>query len=78
MFHLLHRNPESAKKKTVTDRHLLVFVLFMVALMVVILLLYLVVEVGLPGYELSKIPSKDHPSEYVGVCGLHDYSLRNM
>ena len=72
MFHLLYRNPETAKKRTVTDRHLCIFILLMVALMVIILLLYLVVEVGLPGYELSKIPSKDHPSEYVGVCGLHN------
>ena len=36
--------------------------------MVIIVSLYVVVEVGFPGYELNKIPSRDHPSEILGVC----------
>ena len=34
----------------------------MVVLMVIILSVNVIVEVGLPGYELSKLPNMDYPS----------------
>ena len=70
--HLINtlRNPESVKKRTITDCHLFVFVILLVSAVVVVLLAYVFVEVGLPGYDLSKIPNADHPSEFVGVRAM--------
>ena len=61
------RKPESVKKRTITDCHLLVFVILLVLAVAVVLLVYVLVEIGLPGYELSRITNADHPSEFVGV-----------
>ena len=49
----------------------------MVAVMVVIVSIYLSVELGLPGYELSKTPNADHPSDYVGVILASIYSSKD-
>ena len=62
-----HRNPDSVKKRAITDCHLLVFILLLALVIAVILTLYVIVESGSPSYELSRIPNADHPSEYIGV-----------
>ena len=71
MFHLLHRNPETAKKRTVTDRHLFIFILLMVALMVIILLLYLVVDQGARIIHQNTLGYVVYIIRVLGMCNIY-------
>ena len=62
-----YRNPNSAKKHSIKDWHLCVFVLMLVAVATIILLVYTVIETGSTGYDLEIVPNEDHLSAIVGV-----------
>ncbi len=62
------RNPDSAKKRAITDCQLVTFVLLLFSLEIIVLLVYFGVEIAAPGYELERKLDQDQPRGLVGVC----------
>ncbi|XP_064388320.1 gamma-aminobutyric acid type B receptor subunit 2-like [Halichondria panicea] len=65
-IYYIFRNPDSAKKRAITDCQLVTFVLLLFSLEIIVLLVYFGVEIAAPGYELERKLDQDQPRGLVG------------
>ncbi|XP_064388323.1 gamma-aminobutyric acid type B receptor subunit 2-like isoform X2 [Halichondria panicea] len=65
-IYYIFRNPDSAKKRAITDCQLLTFVLLLFSLEIIVLLVYFGVEIAAPGYELERRLNEDQLRGLVG------------